>query len=333
MYEVRDFDPAVVALLIARAPEAIDEHGMMCPLRGHGGHWLRWRDGKRLQGTELHAEPAVRFHASPTYVLSERDENLIVGRDVLGAALAGGKAETQRLGHENSEDALSWNVFRALQEAGALRLATTALQGVNPTEEPELYLWGQRLQATDVQPWPGLARARAELEPGLKQQTEPDICLYLPGWGWLFVEAKFGSPTGVARSEPYLEVWRTRYRKSCADLFIWSALNEAAATDVPEQLLRNAAFARYLAREGEHAVVVALVREAETSAIEERFRRFCATNTVEFRQGTWESIYRLLPADEPELKTLRAYLKNKTLNLRPAFRLDEQARPLRLSAV
>ena len=35
------------------------------------------------------------------------------------------KAETGRLGYENSEDAVSWNVFRSLQEAGQL--------GDNPT--------------------------------------------------------------------------------------------------------------------------------------------------------------------------------------------------------
>ena len=324
MYGVEDFDSAVVASLVAHEHGAITEEGMLCPLRGHG-EWLRWRGGDRRSGTEWHAVPEVSFHASPTYVLRERDANLIAGREVLASALRG-KAETHRLGHENSEDALSWNVFRALQEAGALRLATEALVAVQPEDEPELYLWGQRLTAGGVQPWKRLASARAQLEPGLAQQTEPDICLHVPEWGWLFVEAKFGSPTGAARSDAYLRQWSARYRVTCGDLFVWRALDQAKAADVPEQLLRNAAFARHLAQGGERAIVVALVREADATPVEERFRRFCAVDSVDFRRATWESIYRLLPQDAPALSKLRAYLENKTRNLRQAFRLNDGSR-------
>ena len=146
------------------------------------------------------------------------------------------------------------------------------------------------------------------------------MCLHVAGFGWLFIEAKFGSPTGAARSDEYFRLWRERYRESCKDIFIWDALDEAEAADVPEQLLRNAAYAHYLADEDERAVVVALVREGDRTPIEARFRRFC-TDTVEFRRATWESIYRVL-ADASKFSALRAYFENKTLNLRPAFRLN-----------
>jgi hypothetical protein len=141
------------------------------------------------------------------------------------------------------------------------------------------------------------------------------------------VEAKFGSPTGAARSDAYLKLWRERYRQSCADLFVWHELDEARATEVPEQLLRNAAFARQLAGDRKHAAVVALVREADATAIDRLFRRFCAADAVEFHRAIWESIYRLLPRDAPELARLRTYFENKTLNLRAAFRLTPEAQP------
>ena len=79
----------------------MDEHGMLCPLHGHGER-LRWHEGRRRSGTEWHADPAVRFHASPTYVLRERHKNLIAGHDVLVDTLSG-KAETHRLGHETAK--------------------------------------------------------------------------------------------------------------------------------------------------------------------------------------------------------------------------------------
>jgi len=101
IYGGRDFDPAVVASSAAHQRGAIDEHGMLCPLHGHGER-LRWHEGRRRSGTEWHADPAVRFHASPTYVLRERHKNLIAGHDVLVDTLSG-KAETHRLGHETAK--------------------------------------------------------------------------------------------------------------------------------------------------------------------------------------------------------------------------------------
>jgi len=150
VYGVTHFDPAVVAALVARDPGAITEEGIQCPLRGHG-ELLAWRGGQRRVGTEWHADPEVSFHVSPTYVLRHFKDNLIAGHEVIAETFAK-KAETQRLGHENSEDALSWNVFRALQEAGALSLATCSFTGTPSEEEPALYVWGQRLTAGGVLP-------------------------------------------------------------------------------------------------------------------------------------------------------------------------------------
>lgn len=49
--------------------------------------------------------------------------NFIVAQDLVRsvALRKGMKAESHRLGHEMSEDALSWNVFVSLAMAGKLR--------------------------------------------------------------------------------------------------------------------------------------------------------------------------------------------------------------------
>jgi hypothetical protein len=77
------------------------------------------------RGTDWHGSPSLRFHASPTFVLEKPLNNFNVGRTLVKEAPTGlwGKAETHRLGRENSEDAVTWNVFRAFQEAGELHLA------------------------------------------------------------------------------------------------------------------------------------------------------------------------------------------------------------------
>ena len=89
-----------------------------CPFKGHHSHRLPWRPGGYRKGTEFHGVPPVSFRVSPTYVLEHASDNFIVAPELLGQLA--GKAETWRLGNENSEDALSFNVFRSLQEAGAL---------------------------------------------------------------------------------------------------------------------------------------------------------------------------------------------------------------------
>jgi hypothetical protein len=91
-----------------------------------------------------------------------------VGRDLLSQLT--GKAETWRLGNENSEDALTFNVFQSLQEAGALSEAVRLLAGVDVTTEPELIVWGRRLERAMSHPVPELQAALVDLErwPGQK---------------------------------------------------------------------------------------------------------------------------------------------------------------------
>lgn len=64
---------------------------------------------RTLKGTISHGSPEVVFRVKPTYILTERLDNFIVGHDLVSAVINGDwdKAETHRLGHENSEDALA----------------------------------------------------------------------------------------------------------------------------------------------------------------------------------------------------------------------------------
>jgi len=56
------------------------------------------------------------------------------------------KSESHRLGSENSEDALSWNVFRSLEEAGLLAAVAKLMTGEDHPQKSNLYLW--RVQNT-----------------------------------------------------------------------------------------------------------------------------------------------------------------------------------------
>jgi hypothetical protein len=107
-YGWRDFDQAVVTALVEQQLDHLDKSpqgGMTCPLRSHHEERLTWVDGDYTKGTIPRFEPAVSFRISPTYILSDRRDNFIAGTDIIDRLLdSPGKAETHRLGHEQSED-------------------------------------------------------------------------------------------------------------------------------------------------------------------------------------------------------------------------------------
>ena len=187
--------------------------------------------------------------------------------------------------------------------------------------EPDLYLWGSRITRGGRESWERLAEVRQELEPTHRQQTEPDVVLHLPGWGWIFIEAKFGSSVTTPKDEKSLRGWLGLYPEKAPHLFDRDEVRNVPRREFPEQLLRNIVFADGVASEGERAHVVLLAREQELTPVEQWLDR-CLSDEAEvtFSRLSWEQIYRALPR-VPALATLRSYFEGKSYSLRPAFAL------------
>ncbi len=318
MYGWQDFDQRVVAELASGfRPGVNDNDGMLCPLAGHSGEWLPWAS-KRSDGTDLHGDPRARFRASPTFVLADPLENLIVGSELVSGLVSGGKAES-RMANENSEDAVTWNVFRSLQEAERLAAATDLLVGVTPSCEPDLFVWSMHVEREHTAEWPGLRAIRTLLEPGAGQQTEPDVCLHVRGWGWVFVEAKVASPMTVCRDDAHLARWQSRYLPHGVGILDAARIAATPPAELPEQLLRNVLFAHHIRADGEQAAVVSVTRARDkdpSAAV-----RSCLVDpgAVAIGHCTWERISNVLCAREEVLSGLCAYFERKSLSLRPAF--------------
>jgi hypothetical protein len=294
---------------------------------GHG-EWLPWQEQSARRGTVWHGEPELRFHASPTYVLHERLDNFIAGHRLIQDALdrKWKKAETHRLGHENSEDALTWNVFRSLQEADALDLALRVLGGSIPTGPLELYLWGRHISLDETSEWEGLSAARDAIEPGGGQQTEPDCCIRVPGQALILIEAKFGSPTATKRDDKARNDWLDRYAESCPGVFDREAILNTPPVSFPEQLLRNVALGLRMCQPGERVIVVALMRDSDQTPAHMISRQCLSQHIeVEIKRSTWESIYAALPHSR-RLSALRTYLERKSYRLQRAFDLNGASR-------
>ena len=276
-YGWSDFDPEVVAGLIEGHPEHMvkrREGGMTCPLVEHKREWLHWQDGNYAQGTEPHGSPEVSFRVSPTYILSDPRDNFIAGADLIAKILDGssGKAETSRLGHENSEDALTWNVFRSMQEARLLHALTPLLCDCREPVEPALYLWG----APDRRERDRAVRAARRSAPGIRadassaDRTRRRAAVARLGLGVCRGQVRISGDNRAQRGEDGslaspLRGQGAASHRSRQDRGRWATTNK-----FPEQLLRNAVFASWIAaRTDENAHVVLLARKREITPVED----------------------------------------------------------------
>ena len=134
-----------------------------------------------------------------TYTYARAERNIIVSPELFKDKLRGNphKFESHRFGFENSEDAVTWNVFRSLQEVGCLHEIARYVTGLDIHEEPTLYLWGLRMSDDSLELWDLLADARNRFEtnrlPVKRPATEPDIGIHLQNKYLILIEAKLGS--------------------------------------------------------------------------------------------------------------------------------------------
>ena len=265
----------------------------------------------------------ISMSTKPTYIYRDTERNFIVGKDI-PTRIA--KVEKWRLGFETSEDALSWNVFVSLYALNGLAEAFEALTGTIPVGEPELYLWGNRIDA-ECTPWLNLHEVRKNLERDMTIPTEPDIILRVPGQAIVLIEAKFSSPnSSMAKKKgrfgsvtEFLK--RYRCKEGATDPLNRKWISEQEDNRVLEQLCRNVIFAHWLASEREQPFVINLVTRKATNDEQLFHQHLAANDVVQFHVRYWEDLYGLSVIRGEKASVLRSYLKNKTLNLKPAFDL------------
>jgi hypothetical protein len=300
-----------------------------CPVHGirlHSGTFVYWNGGDQRQDSRL--------------------RNFIVEQGSV-TAIAATKAEAHRLGYEMSEDALSWNVFVSLAVAGKLKEAGEWLTGRSLSGEPELYLWGQRIDINggkrgngEHRAYPALLKVRESLEGGITRfGTEPDIMLVINGEMVICIEAKFGSGNPLAYGGDVKQGEKPTSRAGLLERYLGvSTTARTKAAIQPDsktprlhsQLFRNMVFASEMAEKDWH--VVNLVSKTQQGAEgNERYSFADPTSDVKsylgpdsqscFTYRTWEGLYAALVKDKPELAQLGLYMRDKSAHYRPAFEL------------
>jgi hypothetical protein len=264
----------------------------------------------------------ISVSTKPTYIYADAERNFIIGKQIPTRLP---KVENFRLGHETSEDAVSWNVFVSIYALDGLAEAFEKLTGIAATEEPELYLWGNRIDS-QCRKWERLREVRNVLEQELTFPTEPDIMLRVPGQAIVLIEAKFGSsnPRLADKKNRFGSVAKFLNRYKCkdgrADPLDRNWISEQEDDQILEQLCRNAVFAHWLASGVEQPFVINLIPRKATSD-EQLFRHHLTDNDVQFHVRRWEDLCGLSVLQGAEPSVVMSYLKDKTMNFSRAFDL------------
>lgn len=231
-----------------------------------------------------------------------------------------------QIASENSEDALSWNVFRSLHFAKKLQLILDLV--AIDTEVEAIYFWGRDPDKESPETDREIQQALNEMEPwgriGRRQQTETDVILrgrrHL-----IMVESKLGEPSkkirAWSRGRPgvppdYIHFVQGMQRKLFTDQFDYNRDGNRFYQLFRNYILGAALSERWNIEFSLAAIVNSLNTNSNGRTHEEEFRAFKSlliepANAVFLSwQQVWESL-----RDEPELASLQEWLlRNPCLN-------------------
>ena len=303
------------------------------------------------------SEHGIRVHwSSPTFVYYNGDDaaakrvaslrNIRVESDFFATNIFNNpnKAESHRFASENSEDALTWNVFVGILARRQLHKLYEWFTGeAAPFDTVKLYLWGLRVEPemSGAPPYEHLDSVRRALEPDItRYRTEPDAMIIGPR-RLLCIEAKFTSGNPLAHDVDVEAGEKPKRREELIDRYVernhvWAtpaiAPRDIGST-VHSQLLRAAVFAACMAQlAGTEWQVVNLVSATQW---ESRRRRrvprhedlsdptpsLSSPLRAHFRFDTWEALYEGVVRDDPALADVGDYMRRKSAFLRRAFQL------------
>ena len=229
-----------------------------------------------------------------------------------------------RMARDNSEDAVSWNIFRFLEKTNSLGQVIAPLIGTS-LESPEVMYWSY--SQTEKANWSKLNRARIEFGETINRGSEPDL-IVLAKNALLFIEAKVTAPNNTVPSDKNnLKKYQTGGANWFSKAFR-SNYHTIAIDQKKYELMRLWLLGSWIAHQRNldfHLINLTLAQREKR--IEPVFKEHLhETPQRKFIRITWEDIYRQVRAHTPsgpERQTMLEYFQNKTIGYGPTGKLHK----------
>jgi hypothetical protein len=224
-----------------------------------------------------------------------------------------------RIARENSEDAVTWNVFRFLGKNNLLPGFLTNLTG-QKYNNAELILWSYSPKQNDT--WNLLNRARSEFGEQINRGSEPDI-IVLTDKALFFIEAKVLAGNDTSGTGETLERHLNEPKKYISGGNNWYSHvfrsdYHTVITDQKYELLRFWLLGTWLASQMNMPFyLINLVMQYRETEIEQEFGKHIYQNDNRiFRRILWENIYEYVVntgISNKDTEILKQYFQNKAL--------------------
>jgi hypothetical protein len=257
-----------------------------------------------------------------TFIYKDIWDNLLwddaSDRNLLGKVLKSKRMKAQ-LHHENSEDAVTWNVFRFLERSGLLPRFLTQLRGAR-VSDPDTMYWTYSRPQGDV--WGEVDAAWHEFGERAQRASEPDLIIRSDETVFV-VEAKLG-----ASSKPRTKYTSKEKSERVGRYSRGQGYLRRSVEDIMDggyyQLMRFWVLGCLIAdRLHRDFTLVNLVRSGQEEGIEQAFGN-CIRESQHrrFLRLTWEEVYEFIANAAPagrDRDRIIWYFKNKTIRREKAF--------------
>jgi len=274
----------------------------------------------RQRGTFQRSEkflcPEHGIYISPsTFEYDKPTDNLLWKNEVdldLLRRISAVKRES-RIARDNSEDAVTWNIFRFLEKEKLLS-NYLSLSSKNEVLNPEVIYWSYSQSEQAV--WSQLVEARKELELKPDKGSEPDV-IVISDKALFVIEAKLNANNNTMPTSRDPLVKEKYVSGGCGwyQSAFKSDFETVAISDRKYELLRFWLLGSWMAKQqGLKFVLINLVPSEKEKDIESKFKRHIKENTDRtFLRLTWESIYSIIhEAANPRKDSILEYFRNKT---------------------
>lgn len=305
----------------------IDDSTVECPVAGCTHKVDRQRNSFE---TEARFQcPEHRIFISPsTFEYEREEENLLWtdGSDMEQFSAIKTVKRESRIARENSEDAVTWNVFRYLERQNLLQAFVNQNFELQ-VSTAELILWSFcRSEYMDTGKkftgWSWLNKARREFGETIARGSEPDIIISTDK-ALVFIEAKVTSGNNTSGDRKSMLKRQQNPKKYTSGGNNWyDQVFKTHYTDVVAdqkyELLRFWLLGTWMAKQMNKKFVLAnLVLGDKEKSIEEEFGRHIRQGEAGFfKRISWEDIYQFVVrsgVSNSDTDKMLHYFRNKTL--------------------